>query len=169
MNKKSMLDRDNVELYIMSEEEEKVLGEILEEGTAPTELPDSREVESTLQEWQKEILKRELGEEKFDETKEKRFYGVVKSKKAEMVNPTESQILNHFMDYGYTTIQDIIRDYGEQDMLREWYINNKMCSEFYKARQEENIFHIDWDSEWETVEIVSKDTWEQLYNENYVD
>ena len=167
MSKKSLLDRDNVELYIMSDEEQQELIDMLKEqetGDVPT-----------LQEWQEEVLKKEVldknrGDEKFGDIKEEaRFYGVVKSKKAEMVNPTESQILNHFMDYGYTTIEDIIRDYGEQDMIREWYINNKMSSEFYKARQEENIFGIDWDSEWETVEVVSKDTWEQLYNENYVD
>jgi len=53
MNKKSMLDRDNVELYIMSEEEEKVLAEIL--------LEDKDDIE--LQEWQEEILKKEIGDE----------------------------------------------------------------------------------------------------------
>jgi hypothetical protein len=47
MNKKSMLDRDNIELYIMSEEEEKLLAEIL--------LEDNDDIE--LQEWQKQILK----------------------------------------------------------------------------------------------------------------
>jgi len=47
MNKKSMLDRDNIELYIMSEEEEKLLAEIL--------LEESDDIE--LQEWQKQILK----------------------------------------------------------------------------------------------------------------
>ena len=53
MNKKSMLDRDNVELYIMSEEEEKLLAELL--------LEDSDDIE--LQEWQEEILKKEIGDE----------------------------------------------------------------------------------------------------------
>ena len=53
MNKKSMLDRDNIELYIMSEEEEKELAEIL--------LEESDDIE--LQEWQKEILKKEIGDE----------------------------------------------------------------------------------------------------------
>lgn len=53
MNKKSMLDRDNVELYIMSEEEEQMLAEIL--------LEDNNDIE--LQEWQKEILKKESGDE----------------------------------------------------------------------------------------------------------
>ena len=48
-----MLDRDNVELYIMSEEEEKVLAEIL--------LEDKDDIE--LQEWQEEILKKEIGDE----------------------------------------------------------------------------------------------------------
>lgn len=53
MNKKSMLDRDNVELYIMSEEEEKLLAELL--------LEDNDDIE--LQEWQEEILKKEIGDE----------------------------------------------------------------------------------------------------------
>ncbi len=53
MNKKSMLDRDNIELYIMSEEEEKLLAELL--------LEDNDDIE--LQEWQEEILKKEIGDE----------------------------------------------------------------------------------------------------------
>jgi hypothetical protein len=53
MNKKSMLDRDNVELYIMSEEEEAMLAEIL--------LEDNNDIE--LQEWQKEVLKKEIGDD----------------------------------------------------------------------------------------------------------
>jgi len=53
MNKKSMLDRDNVELYIMSEEEEAMLAEIL--------LEENDDIE--LQEWQNEILKKEIGDD----------------------------------------------------------------------------------------------------------
>lgn len=53
MNKKSMLDRDNVELYIMSEEEETILAEILLEGNDDIE----------LQEWQEQILKKEMGDD----------------------------------------------------------------------------------------------------------
>ena len=48
-----MLDRDNIELYIMSEEEEKLLAELL--------LEDNDDIE--LQEWQEEILKKEIGDE----------------------------------------------------------------------------------------------------------
>ena len=54
MNKKSMLDRDNIELYIMSEEEEQELVEFL--------LEDNHDIE--LQEWQEEILNKEFGDEK---------------------------------------------------------------------------------------------------------
>ena len=54
MNKKSMLDRDNIELYIMSEEEEQELMEFL--------LEDNDDIE--LQEWQEEILNKEFGDEK---------------------------------------------------------------------------------------------------------
>ena len=52
MNKKSMLDRDNIELYIMSEEEDKVLAELL--------LEDNDGIE--LQEWQEEVLNKEFGD-----------------------------------------------------------------------------------------------------------
>lgn len=54
MNKKSMLDRDNIELYIMSEEEEQELVEFL--------LEDNDDIE--LQEWQEQILNKEFGDEK---------------------------------------------------------------------------------------------------------
>lgn len=54
MNKKSMLDRDNIELYIMSEEEEQELVELL--------LEDNDDIE--LQEWQEQILNKEFGDEK---------------------------------------------------------------------------------------------------------
>ena len=53
MNKKSILDRDNVELYIMSEEDEAMLAEIL--------LEDNNDIE--LQEWQEEILEKEIGDD----------------------------------------------------------------------------------------------------------
>ena len=49
-----MLDRDNIELYIMSEEEEQELVEFL--------LEDNHDIE--LQEWQEEILNKEFGDEK---------------------------------------------------------------------------------------------------------
>ena len=56
MNKKSMLDRDNVELYIMSEEEEQMLVDFIMEL-------DEINTDMELQEWQKEILKKEIGDE----------------------------------------------------------------------------------------------------------
>ena len=49
-----MLDRDNIELYIMSEEEEQELVEFL--------LEDNDDIE--LQEWQEQILNKEFGDEK---------------------------------------------------------------------------------------------------------
>ena len=56
MNKKSMLDRDNVELYIMSEEEEQMLVDFIMEL-------DEINTDMELQEWQKEILKKEIGDD----------------------------------------------------------------------------------------------------------
>ena len=97
MNKKSMMDRDNVELYILSEEEEEMLVDILKEqmldeldneGTdiyTKEELEELADWDTTLmdgledeefpmkewarpndmglQEWQEQILKKELGDE----------------------------------------------------------------------------------------------------------
>jgi hypothetical protein len=93
MNKKSMLDRDNVELYIMSEEEEQMLVDFIMEldeintdmskeeqkellvkmmkadedaGLYDEEFPMkkwSRPNDMELQEWQNEILKKEIGDE----------------------------------------------------------------------------------------------------------
>ena len=64
MNKKSMLDRDNVELYIMSEEEEKMLAEILLEEYHETKAEDREKfADIELREWQEEILKKEIGDE----------------------------------------------------------------------------------------------------------
>ena len=63
MNKKSMLDRDNVELYIMSEEEEAMLAEILLEDEKFPMKEWARPNDMGLQEWQEQILKREIGDE----------------------------------------------------------------------------------------------------------
>jgi len=65
MNKKSMLDRDNVELYIMSEEEEKLLAEILLEEYHETKANDREKfADIELQEWQEELLNKEFGDDK---------------------------------------------------------------------------------------------------------
>ena len=63
MNKKSMLDRDNVELYIMSEEEEAMLAEILLEDEKFPMKEWARPNDMGLQEWQEQILKKEIGDD----------------------------------------------------------------------------------------------------------
>ena len=55
-----MLDRDNVELYIMSEEEEQMLVDFLMESD---EINWKYHTEMELREWQEEILKKEIGDE----------------------------------------------------------------------------------------------------------
>lgn len=93
------------------------------------------------------------------ETKEKRFYGVVKVKKADLISPSESELLNYYIDYGYTTILDILNDYTEEEMLREWYVNTNFSDDFSKYREGKNIDNLDWDSEYEIVEIISEQEW----------
>jgi hypothetical protein len=62
MNKKSMLDRDNVEFYIMSEEDEKQLAEILLEENGWVDADGSVDELPKLQPWQEEILTIEFGD-----------------------------------------------------------------------------------------------------------
>lgn len=54
------MDRDNVELYIMSEEEEQMLVDFLMESN---EINWKYRKEMELREWQEEILKKEFGDE----------------------------------------------------------------------------------------------------------
>ncbi len=63
VNKKSMLDRDNIELYILPEDEEQMLVDFIMELN---EIDDWIDFESTpddlpkLQPWQEEILNKEI-------------------------------------------------------------------------------------------------------------
>ena len=136
---------DDMNFHSMSQKEEEDLVEFLQ----------SDEYKS----WQEEIAEREkIGD--FRETKEKRFYGVVKVKKADLISPTEGQLMAYYIDYGFNTIEEVIKEYGKEEMLREWYNNTNFSSDFTLHRQDHNINHLDWDSETEDVEIISKEEWE---------
>ena len=104
---------------------------------------------------------------KKSETKERVFYGVAKVKKAELISPSESQLMSYYIDYGYTTIEEVIDILGIQEMLREWYINTNFMVEFSHHQFNSNIFPIDWSSEYEDIDIVSEDEWKQTYEWNY--
>jgi hypothetical protein len=101
-------------------------------------------------------------------TNEAKYYAVVKVKKAELISPSESQLMSYYIDYGYTTISDVIEDYGESEMLREWYNNTNFTSEFQEYQSKSNIFPIDWDSDWEDVDIIDKADWDNIYESTYV-
>ena len=103
-----------------------------------------------------------------ENSKERKFYAVVKVRKAELIKPSESQLMSYYMDYGYTNIDDVVEDYGEEEMLREWYNNTNFTSEFQQHQEDSNIFPIDWDSEWEDVDIIDKKDWDSIYENNYV-
>ena len=105
--------------------------------------------------WQIEMME----DTKNCETKEKRFYGVVRVKKADLISPSESQILNYYIDYGYNTISEILNDYTEDEMLREWYVNTNFTDEFSNYREAKNINSLEWDSEYEEVEVISEEEW----------
>ena len=138
-SKKSLDDRDNVELYIMSEEEEADFVKFLESDEY-----------KNWQEQQAEI-------EQLSQSTEKRFYGLVKVKKADLIAPTESQLLSYYIDYGFNNIEDVIKEYGEEEMLREWYVNTNFTYDNEQYRELNSINHIDWDSEYEEVEVLNKD------------
>lgn len=104
---------------------------------------------------------------KIRETKEQVFYGVVKVRKAELIKPSESQLMSYYMDYGYDNINEVLQDYDVEEMLREWYNNTNFTSEFQQHQSKSNIFPIDWDSDWENVDIIDKEDWEDIYNNNY--
>lgn len=138
---------DDMNFHSMSQQEENDLVEFLQ----------SDEYKS----WQEEIAEREkIGD--FRETKEKRFYGVVKVKKADLISPSESELMSYYIDYGYNTIEEVIKDMGEEEMLREWYVNTNFTSEFVTHREDHNISYLDWDSESEEVEVISEDEWNDL-------
>jgi hypothetical protein len=105
--------------------------------------------------WQIEMME----DTKNCETKEKRFYGVVRVKKADLISPSESQLLNYYIDYGYNTISEILNDYTEDEMLREWYVNTNFTDEFSNYREAKNINSLEWDSEYEEVEVISEEEW----------
>jgi len=104
---------------------------------------------------------------KIRDTKERQFYGVVKVRKAELIKPSESQLMSYYMDYGYNNIDEVIEDYGEEEMLREWYNNTNFTSEFQSHQSSSGIFPIDWDSDWEQVDVIAKKDWNDIYDNNY--
>ena len=104
---------------------------------------------------------------KIRDTKERQFHAVVKVRKAELIKPSESQLMSYYMDYGYTNIDDVIEDYGEEEMLREWYNNTNFTQEFQSHQLSSSIYPIDWDSEWEQVDVIAKKDWNDIYDNNY--
>jgi len=101
------------------------------------------------------------------ETKEKQFYAVVKVRRAELIKPSEFQLMAYYIDYGYKNIEEVIEDYGIEEMLIEWYNNTNFTSEFAQHQAKSNIFPIEWDSDWENVDVIDKEDWEDIYNNNY--
>ena len=103
----------------------------------------------------------------FGETKERRFYGVAKVRKADLISPSESQLMSYYIDYGYSNIEEVLESLGEEEMLREWYINTNFTKDYQIHREQENILFIDWSSEYESVDVISESDWNRIYKENY--
>lgn len=60
MNKKSMLDRDNLEFFILSEEDESLLAKIILEDDGWVDFEVTSDELPKLQPWQEEILNKEI-------------------------------------------------------------------------------------------------------------
>lgn len=101
-------------------------------------------------------------------SKERQWYAVVKVKKAELLKPTSTQLMSYYIDYGYSNIDEVLEDHNIEEMLREWYNNTNFTSEFHEHQSKSNIFPIDWDSEWEQVDIIDKEDWQEIYDNHYV-
>jgi len=151
---KSLADRDEIEFYSLNEEEEKNLVEFLQSDD--------------YQEWQLEIMEQEkIGDSKMSETKDKRFYAVVEVRKADIVSPSEGQLMAYYTDYGYKNVDEVIQDYGFEEMIREWYNNTNWSEEFSAHREKNNIHWVEFEKEYESVRPIPQDEWERLWNNNY--
>jgi len=104
---------------------------------------------------------------KKSETKERVFYGVAKVKKAELISPSESQLMSYYIDYGYNNIDEVIDSMGVEEMLREWYTNTNFTHDFQLYQHSSSIYPVDWSSEYEEIDVVSEQEWKQTYEWNY--
>ena len=62
MNKKSLLDRDNLDLFIVDEESQEMIAEVLLEENGWVDVPTDVDELPKLQPWQEEILNKEFGD-----------------------------------------------------------------------------------------------------------
>tara|TARA_B110000285_G_scaffold208008_1_gene247836 strand:+ start:648 stop:956 length:309 start_codon:yes stop_codon:yes gene_type:complete len=98
---------------------------------------------------------------------EKHYYAVVKVKKAELIKPSESQLMSYYIDYGYKNIDAVLDTLGEAEMLREWYINTTTTSMGLDNLSLGGIHPIDWDSEYEQIDVIDQVDWQELYDLHY--
>jgi hypothetical protein len=108
-----------------------------------------------------------IGDSKMSETKEKRFYAVVEVRKADIVSPSEGQLMSYYTDYGYKNVDEVIKDYGFEEMIREWYNNTNWSEDFSLHRENNNIHWVDFEKEYEDVRPIPQEEWERLWNSNY--
>ena len=120
MNYKSMLDRDNTELFIMSDEECKEWDTFL----SSKEFVDWQE-----QIYEQEILKRGGGDEKFGDIKDS-FQGIITFYHSddsiihsELFNITSEQLEVFNIDVGEPTISDLLKSHSIEELVLDYYAN----------------------------------------------
>ena len=64
MNKKSLLDRDNLDLFIVDDESQELISEVILEENGWIDNPNSVDELPKLHPWQDEILNKEFGDGK---------------------------------------------------------------------------------------------------------
>lgn len=151
MNKHSMLDRDNTELFIMSEQDEKDWLEFLQSDDY---------IEWQEQVYKQEILKRGGGDEKFGDIKDSHnFYGVITFYNieqsiihSEIFNISAETIEIFNIDMGQSSINELLRYNTLEDLLTEYIACNKV-----------NPLPItEW--EYEEIELLSEQQYNNLMN-----
>jgi hypothetical protein len=92
---------------------------------------------------------------------EKKYYGSVIVKTLDLISPTESELMKYYSQYGFKNMNEVINDYGINDMLREWY-NNTAYLRFETVKKIPNIQksdYYDFDAE---VEVLMVDEFNEM-------
>ena len=83
------------------------------------------------------------------------------------VSPTKEQLLNFFKEYGYLTLEDILKAHGNwEEVIREWFVNTYYTPQNISYQNNNNIFNID-DNE-EEIELLSDAEYENLKGDGLI-
>lgn len=85
------------------------------------------------------------------------------------VEPTEEQLLEFFKPYGYSNLEDVLKDYiNWQGVIREWYVNTNYTPAQIDHQVKNNIFRFESDNEEEEVELIDDEKWEEYQEDDLI-